>query len=327
MTVDTSAKEHQVLEPEELTRFLKYLSGERRLSPYTVRNYGQAVRGFDKWYRSHRSEASSQSVGYFAASMDEVRLFLRECQSKWGRRTLHNHVAALRSFFKYLRQQGKVRENPFGGLELPRLERSLPRFLTEKQMRALLAGPLLRLEHEKRSPAMAWRDRLVLELLYGAGLRVSELVSLDYGDVDWNDGVVRVMGKGKKERLSPLGRVALECLQKFKVEWAPAVDRTSPILVNDKSLKGDCQGGPPQRLGVRQVQLMVKHYLALAGLPRDLSPHKIRHSYATHLLNRGAELRVVQELLGHASLSTTQVYTHVGIARLKATHQQAHPRG
>lgn len=311
------------LETEGLTDFLEHLTSVRRLSPYTVRNYARAVQDFDEW-RQHNCR---QADGLAAVSDVAARGFLRERQKKWGRRTLYNHVAALRSFFQYLRQRGKVQGNPFKRLELPRLEYSLPKFLTEQQMRALLAGPEMRLSREEDLlPALVWRDRLALELLYGAGLRVSELVRLNYGDVDCS-GVARVLGKGNKERLCPLGRVALACFEKFKTEFAPAVRGDDPILVSNTSLKKGEGRVLVQRLGVRQVQLMMKRYLALAGLPMDLSPHKIRHSYATHLMNRGAELRVVQEMLGHASLSTTQVYTHIGVARLKETHRQAHPRG
>jgi len=147
-------------------------------------------------------------------------------------------------------------------------------------------------------------------------VRVSELVALNYGAIDQSCGVALVLGKGNKERLCPIGRVALACLQHFQHHYAPSTDRGAPVLVNDRD----------QRWNVRQVQLMLKRYLALADLPLDLSPHKIRHSYATHLLNHGADLRVVQELLGHASLSTTQIYTHVGVARLQEAHRRAHPR-
>ena len=146
---------------------------------------------------------------------------------------------------------------------------------------------------------------------------MSELVSLNYGMIDDDTGVARILGKGNKERLCPLGKVAHACLRRFRAEFAPQSRFDSPVLVNDKG----------RRMTVRQVQKLVKRYLAIAGLPMDMSPHKIRHSYATHLINNGADLRIVQDLLGHASLSTTQIYTHVGIARLKQVHQKAHPRG
>jgi integrase/recombinase XerC len=153
-------------------------------------------------------------------------------------------------------------------------------------------------------------------LLYGGGLRVSELVGLSYGDIDFESGVARVLGKGRKERLCPLGRVAMAVLAKFRNEFAREKGPTSPVLLNTKG----------QRMEILGVQLMLKRYLTLAGLPLDLTPHKLRHSYATHLLNAGADLRLVQELLGHSQLATTQVYTHVSVARLKEIYAKAHPR-
>jgi integrase/recombinase XerC len=155
-----------------------------------------------------------------------------------------------------------------------------------------------------------------MELLYGGGLRVSELVALDYGRIDLVNGVARVLGKGRKERLCPLGRVAMAVLAKWRSEFARDTALSAPVVVNTRH----------ERLAVRQVQLLLKRYLALAGLPLDLSPHKLRHSYATHLLNAGADLRLVQELLGHASLDTTQIYTHVSVARLREIYDKAHPR-
>jgi integrase/recombinase XerC len=155
-----------------------------------------------------------------------------------------------------------------------------------------------------------------MELLYGGGLRVSELVGLNYAQLDLESGVARVLGKGRKERLCPLGRVATAVLAKWRVEFARDTSPTAPVVVTVKH----------DRMPVRSVQLMLKRHLALADLPPDLTPHKLRHSYATHLLNAGADLRLVQELLGHASLNTTQIYTHVSTARLKEIYNQAHPR-
>jgi integrase/recombinase XerC len=155
-----------------------------------------------------------------------------------------------------------------------------------------------------------------MELLYGGGLRVSEVVGLNHGDVDMQSGVARVLGKGRKERMCPLGKVALAVLKKFQSEFARDAGLKAPVLITTRH----------ERMNARAVQLLLKRYLALAELPSDLTPHKLRHSYATHLLNAGADLRVVQELLGHASLNTTQVYTHVSVARLKEIYAKAHPR-
>ena len=162
----------------------------------------------------------------------------------------------------------------------------------------------------------ALRDSVILEMLYGGGLRVSELCGLNLGQIDMEQGVARVLGKGGKERLCPLGKVAVECLQRFLELSGASTDRGSPVVFT-------AQG---KRLQAAQVQRLLKTHLRAAGLPLDMTPHKLRHSYATHLLDHGADLRSVQELLGHASLSTTQVYTHVSVARLKDAHRQAHPR-
>ena len=209
-----------------------------------------------------------------------------------------------------------MKRNPFAGVPLPKLERRLPKFLTEEQMIKLLGGPQRLLANGSIDAFTALRDRLVMELLYGGGLRVSELVGLNYGAVELESGVARVLGKGRKERLCPLGRVATALLVKFKAEFAGELRPSSPVLIDSRH----------HRLAVRQVQLLLKRYLALAELPMDLTPHKLRHSYATHLLNAGADLRLVQELLGHAQLATTQVYTHVSVARLQEIYAKAHPR-
>lgn len=292
--------------------FEVHLAQERRCSPYTVRNYRQAFEDFYRWL----AQCNLWSRGLDALGPREMRDFVIEGQRRFDRRTLHNHVSALRTFFRYWMKHGELHNNPFLGVPLPKLEKRLPKFLTEEQMKLLLTGPQRLLENESISAAAAWRDRLAMELLYGGGLRVSEVVALTYGAVDLDSGVARVIGKGRKERLCPLGRVAIAVLRKFRDEFARNKTPGSPVLVNPDGT----------RMTVRAVQLMLKRYLALAGLPLDLTPHKLRHSYATHLLNAGADLRLVQELLGHAQLATTQVYTHVSVARLKEIYAKAHPR-
>jgi integrase/recombinase XerC len=297
------------------TPFEDYLAKERRYSPYTVRNYRQAFVDFHRWL-------ADPSVGLWGRGLDalgarEMRDFVIEAQRRYDRRTLHNHVSGLRTFFKFWLRRGRLQRNPWLGVPLPRLEKRLPKFLTEDQTRQLLTGPQRLLENGAIDAFCAWRDRLVMELLYGGGLRVSELVALNHGAIDPGSGVARVVGKGRRERLCPLGRVALEVYRKFRDDFGPSREPAAAVLVNPNG----------RRVSVRQVQLLLKRYLALAGLPLDLSPHKLRHSYATHLLNAGADLRLVQELLGHAQLATTQVYTHVSMARLQAIHAKAHPRG
>jgi integrase/recombinase XerC len=292
--------------------FADFLEKERRYSVYTLRNYRQAFDDFYRWLVA----SGLWERGFDQLGTRDLRDFVIEAQARFDRRTLHNHVSGLRAFFKFWLRRGAVKRNPFIGVPLPKLEKRLPKFLTESQMKLLLNGPQRLLENHTLDAFTAWRDRLVMELLYGGGLRVSELVALDYGQIDLTSGVARVLGKGKKERLCPLGRVAMAVLAKWKTEFARDTGHHAPVLVTPKH----------ERMPVRQVQIMLKRYQALADLPLDLTPHKLRHSYATHLLNAGADLRLVQELLGHANLNTTQVYTHVSVARLRDIYAKAHPR-
>ena len=294
------------------TPFADYLVKERRYSLYTQRNYRQAFEDFYRWLVA----IDRWDAGIDALGAREMRDFVIEAQTRSSRRTLHNHVSALRAWVKYWRRSGKLRTNPFVGIPLPKLEQRLPKFLTEEQIKKLLLGPQRLLENEAIEPFTAWRDRMVMELLYGGGLRVSELAGLNYGAIDFSTGVARVVGKGRKERICPLGRIALAVVVKFRDEHARESGATAPVVITKRF----------QRLPVRQVQLLLKRYLALAELPLDLTPHKLRHSYATHLLNAGADLRLVQELLGHAQLATTQIYTHVSVARLQEIYGKAHPR-
>lgn len=303
---------------EELARrwwepFAAYLALERRYSAYTLRNYRQAFEDFVLW----RCRGGVSEEGALDGLTPRVmRDFVIEAQHRYGRRTLHNHASGLRALFKYWQRQGRVEKNPLVGLALPKLQKRLPQFLTEEQMKRLLDAPLRLLENGSESPFIAWRDRLAMELLYGAGLRVSELTGLNYGAIEADGTVARVLGKGRKVRLCPLGKVAAGVLAKWRREFARDTGLDAPVLVDSSH----------RRLSDRTVQLLLKRHLALAGLPLDLTPHKLRHSYATHLLNAGADLRLVQELLGHASLNTTQVYTHVTVARLREIYNKAHPR-
>lgn len=294
--------------------FVNHLAGERRVSPYTLRNYTHAVLGFLTWLGA----GGRWQGGIHAVTSRDLRDFLIESQRRLSRRTVHNHISALRAFFRYWMRQGRLTRNPATGLVLPKLDKPLPRFMTEGQVDQLLAMPMRLLENGGIDAFTAWRDRLALELLYGAGFRVSELCGLTYGCIEPGDGagVARVTGKGNKVRLCPLGRVATAVLKKWRECYASRSGPNDPVLVT----------ATHEPMAPRQVQKMLKRYLVLAGLPMDLTPHKLRHSFATHLLDRGADLRLVQDLLGHASLATTQVYTHVTVARLKEIHRKAHPR-
>ena len=298
--------------PPLLDDFCKYLTLERRVSKYTVRNYRGAVEDFVTWMTQR-----GKWQGDFSAVISlDVRSYLIESGRRLARRTLHNHVSGLRAFYLFLRQRGVVESNPFTGVALPKLDIPLPKFLTESQMLALLEAPTQLCKDGKIGEFEAFRDTLIMELLYGGGLRVSELCGLNYTHVDLEQGVARVIGKGNKERLCPLGPVAMRCLNTFIERFDLSEDPDSPVV---------CQRNG-QRMNPRQIQKLLKVHLATAKLPSDMTPHKLRHSFATHMLDNGADLRIVQELLGHASLSTTQLYTHVSLARLKEAHKQAHPR-
>ncbi len=303
--------EEQPVYPD-VERFCSFLALERRVSPNTVRNYRHAVTCLAIWL----SQEDHWSGDFSSVRSEQARAYVIEQGRRLSRRTLHNHVSGLRAFYRFLRQKGDSQACPFSGLSLPKLEKKLPKFLSKEQMIRLLEAPKKLCEDGQIDLFAATRDRLVLEFLYGGGLRVSELCSLRHIDINKEQQMARVLGKGGKERLCPLGPVAMRCLEEFIHVENRSSSPESPVL---------CQRGG-EFMKPRQIQLLLKKYLTVAGLPGDMTPHKIRHSYATHLLDNGADLRSVQELLGHANLSTTQIYTHVGVARLKSAHKQAHPR-
>ncbi|MFO8027105.1 MAG: tyrosine recombinase XerC [Opitutales bacterium] len=295
-----------------LESFIAHLRLERRVSDYTVRNYRAAVENFVDWLQ----DSGKWKDDFAAVRPLVVRSFLVEQGRRIARRTLHNHVSGLRAFYRYLRTQGLVEANPFTAVTLPKLEKPLPKFLSEAQMTQLLNAPITLWKDGRIGEFEAFRDSLILELLYGGGLRVSELCGLTHGDVDPEQGVARVLGKGRKQRLCPLGPVATQCLRIFVKRFELCADLKDFVICHRNG----------KRMQPREVQKLLKTHLSAAGLPGDMTPHKLRHSFATHMLDHGADLRAVQELLGHANLSTTQVYTHVSVARLKEAHRQAHPR-
>jgi integrase/recombinase XerC len=300
--------------PFETEAFLDHLSLERRLSSNTKRNYGHSLERFFRWLSMDCEEPANPKD----VTKVHARSYLIEAQANYSRRTLRNHVSGLRSFFKFCQTRGWTKENPFHNLVLPKPDKPLPKFLTQEQMKNLLEQPKSKpgKKGNQGSEFMLLRDLMILELLYGAGLRVSELIGLDYGHLDGKRATVRVVGKGEKERVCPIGQVALKTIGRFRSHHAKDSSHDSPIVINRR-------GG---RLTARSVQSMLKKYLRSAKLPEELTPHKLRHSFATHMLDNGADMRTVQELLGHESLSTTQVYTHVSVSRLKKAHLLAHPR-
>jgi site-specific recombinase XerD len=259
-------------------------------------------------------------------SRDDFRAYLRFLGRKGlGRSAVHLRFSALRTFYKYLGKQRIVSESPVKGLSLPKQAKRLPRFLTARQMLDLLEAPEKLAgggqmpAHEKDRRVLACkRDQAILETIYSCGLRISELCGLKIENIDFSERMVRVRGKGKKERLLPIGQTACQAIKEYRAGLPPAFQSEQSVFLASR--------GRARPIGPRDLQRRLKKYLAFAGLDPSLTPHKLRHSYATHLLDAGADLRSVQELLGHAHLATTQVYTHVTTERLKRAYDDAHPR-
>jgi integrase/recombinase XerC len=305
-----------------IQKFLAHLATDRGASVYTQRNYRQALMEFSRW---HLEERKSPPF-WEKLQRDDFRGFVRFLgRNNLSRAAVQLRFSALRTFYKFLIRHGAAESSPIKNLSLPKLEKRLPKFLTKQQMETLLIAPfeLLKIRKEKKvgrpiSQVAALRDVAVLETIYSCGLRVSELCGLRMDDIDWSEQLVRVRGKGKKERLVPIGRPALMAIQDYWNTFKQPPGGAVPVFFAETK-----KSAP-----LRPVQLArrLKQFLAIAGLDPGLTPHKLRHSYATHLLDAGADLRSVQELLGHAHLVTTQVYTHVTTERLKKAYDAAHPR-
>jgi len=306
-----------------ISKFLAHLATDRGASIYTQRNYRQALLEFADW---HLTERKSPAL-WEKLQRDDFRSYLRFLgRSKFSRAATALRFSALRTFYKFLMRHGMVEALPIKNLSLPKPEKRLPKFMTIQQMAALLKAPkeLFDSQKEKKGAGrpVSWevclRDIAVLETIYSCGLRVSELCGLRAEDVDFSEQIVRVRGKGKKERLVPIGDPALAAIQIYWDNLSNPPAGVQPVFRTDTA-----KAAPLTPL---QLSRRLKNYLKQAGLDPHLTPHKLRHSYATHLLDAGADLRSVQELLGHAHLITTQVYTHVTTERLKKAYDAAHPR-
>lgn len=306
----------------EIRKFLAHLATDRGASVYTQRNYRQAL---DEFWRWHKEERQSPPT-WDQLRRDDFRAFVRFLgRQNLSRAAIQLRFSALRTFFKFLIRRGAAQTMPIKGLALPKLEKRLPKYLTRQQMSDLLLAPLKVLDQPKRklagrpvSTAACFRDVAILETIYSCGLRVSELCGLNAEDVDWPEQLVRVRGKGKKERLVPIGEPALKAIERYWSLLPHPPSGLAPVFQSETKARTP--------LSSVMVARRLKKYLVLAGLDPALTPHKLRHSFATHLLDAGADLRSVQELLGHAHLVTTQVYTHVSTERLKRAYDAAHPR-
>ncbi|MCX6896732.1 MAG: tyrosine recombinase XerC [Verrucomicrobia bacterium] len=303
-------------------KFLAHLATDRGASEYTQRNYKQATEEFFLWHKNERGATPA----WEKLQRDDFRSFLRFLgRQNLGRAAIALRFSALRTFYRFLIRHGEVASSPIKNLSLPKMPKRLPQFLTIQQMKDLLEAPLKPLDAPKRKSAgrpiaasTCLRDVAILETIYSCGLRVSELSGLRVEDIDWSEQLVRVRGKGKKERQVPIGEPALKAIQAYWATLRQPPAAPAPVFQSEKI--------NPTPVSRTMLARRLKQHLAVAGLDPKLTPHKLRHSYATHLLDAGADLRSVQELLGHAHLITTQIYTHVTTERLKKVYDGAHPR-
>ena len=298
-----------------IAKFINYLKIEKNASPHTITNYLLDLKGFKEFLAGQPLE----KVDYLA-----LRKFLAHLKKKeYAKSTVARKLACHRSFFKFLCREGYLTNNPTLTIATPRLDKKLPIFLDVNEVTRLLAAP-------PRDTLIGLRDRAVLETLYSAGIRVGELVGLNIRNVDFIGGVIKVYGKGKRERLTPIGDRALKAIRDYlsRRHFTPsssphrgkgrAGSRTAvePLFLNKQN----------KRISSRSIRGFLNKYIHQLTIREGISPHSLRHSFATHLLDRGADLRSVQELLGHLNLSTTQIYTHVTTERLKSVYNKAHPR-
>jgi tyrosine recombinase XerC len=320
--------------------FLNYLKFERHFSIHTAKCYGADLDQFADFLAadSHGSGDSQDSAAWsqdnggamtatqaqtgtsveqkiFAIVVDGIRKYMANLgQKQYSKSTSARKLATLRSFYKFLVKRNYITSNPVVSIKTPKQEKKLPKFLEYEEVQRLLNTP----------PTNSWlgaRDKAILEVLYSTGMRVSELVGLNMEDVDFLGEVIHIRGKGKKERISPIGSSALQAIQHY-------IEFRNKRMANDSNFDGKVlfANKHGQRLSTRSVRRKMDKYLREAGLDPTISPHTLRHSFATHMLNNGADLRSVQELLGHQSLSTTQVYTHVTTSRMKEVYDESHPR-
>ena len=282
-------------------KFLNYLKMEKNYSLHTLINYKRDLKELESFLENNFKNLDIKEIDYFI-----LRKFLASLSSRISKRSMARKISTLKSFFKFLMREGIIKSNPAASLIYPRQEKKLPTFLTEEEIVRLL-------ESIKGEDFISLRDKAILEFLYSCGARVSEVINLKKEDIDLIGGTVKVKGKGRKERILPLGEPAIRAIKKYLDKRK---DNSSFLFVNYKG----------ERLSDRGVRLILGKYIKKLAFKFRVSPHTLRHSFATHLLNRGADLRSVQELLGHSSISTTQIYTHLSVDRLKKIYEKAHPR-
>lgn len=295
-------------------RYLEHIREERNLSAATLRNYEYDLLMFLEFLAADFLGKEAQEIRPDEVDALAVRSFLASMTRRGlAKRSQARALSSVRSLFRFACREGILAANPAQAVRSPKIPKTLPRHLRPGEVETLIEAP------EGDDPA-ARRDRAILELLYASGLRVSELVGLDWTDVDLSARVLRVMGKGGKERMVPFGRAAGEALRRWLEVWEgvrnPAEDDGEPVFLSSKG----------KRLGDRSVRRLIDRWVDSAAIAKGVHPHTLRHTFATHLLENGADLRAIQELLGHSSLSTTQKYTHLEVERLLAVYREAHPR-
>ena len=298
-----------------IDEYVRTLVVEENASPHTVRNYASDLRQLRTCLLEHRLALDDAGKDVAADRVDHlaIRTFMGDLLRRNSKSSVGRKLSAAKQFFRFLLRRGLISRDPTVGIATPKKRQQLPVHLTVDDTFRLLEAP------EKDTPP-GLRDRALLEVVYSCGLRVSELVGLDWADLDSGLELVRVRGKGGKERLVPIGRKAVAALDLYRAHVA----ELCPKRVRDEQAVFLNRGG--QRLTTRTVGRLVDHYVAASGIAAKASPHALRHSFATHQLNAGADLRAIQELLGHASLSTTQKYTHVNLDQLMSVYDKAHPR-
>jgi len=285
-------------EIKEIQDYKKYLSYEKNYSYHTVKNYIKDIEQFID-FNNKRINVTENDIKKFLEFLGK---------KKYSRNSVTRKIIAVRNFYKFLIKAKKIEKNPFAYILTPKAQKKLPGVLTEKETESLLSAA-------SGHDFVSLRNRTILELIYSTGIRVSELVNMDVSDIDFVNEEIKVLGKGGKERIVPAGSVALNILHCY-IKELKKIDSSGILFINKNK----------KRLTQRFVELMIKKYARMAGIEKKVTPHTLRHSFATHLLDRGADLRSVQELLGHVNLSTTQIYTHLSIQKLKKEYDRAHPR-
>ena len=297
-----------------IEQYAAHLRLERNLSPHTLRNYLSDLKQFQQFLQQQGlCQGERKKIALEEVDRHVLRAYLGALAKVCRKSSIGRKLAALKGFFRYLIRERRISKDPLSGLAAPKQEKPLPVFLSVDDVFRLLGGV-------PAAGSLEIRDRAILEVLYSTGIRVSELVGLDWEDIDFRLGILKVLGKGSKERIVPVGEVALQALRDYGAEQGKKGSRAArgetPVFLN--RLEG--------RITTRSVARIVEKYLRATGITVRIGPHGLRHTFATHLLNSGADLRAIQELLGHASLSTTQRYTHVNLDQLTAVYDRAHPR-